>query len=277
MSSSITVSQLEAVNRAFSKQSSQYDQEDKTNPVLQDMRLQVYHHVKKFVKPQSSILELNAGTGIDALHFVSEGHRVHATDLSDGMIEQIQKKISVKGLQSQLSCQQLSYNHLNDINGKKFDFVFSNFGGLNCIEDLSQVTRHLPALLNEGAYVTWVIMPPVCLWELLGLIKGRGKKALRRFHKSGVRAHLEGEYFTTYYHSLKDVRSAFGPSFKFVSSEGLAALSPQPHRGDFTLKYPRLYRNLRGLDSAVRSHFPFNRWADHIIVTFRFLHDSNRV
>jgi ubiquinone/menaquinone biosynthesis C-methylase UbiE len=265
------VNQFEAVNRAFSKQSFHYDQEDHGNIVLQDMRAQVYDHVNRFIRPDSFILELNAGTGIDALHFANLGHRVHATDLSDGMIVQIQKKIEAFPVDDRLSCQQLSYDRLSDVNQKDFDYVFSNFGGLNCIQDLSLVTRHLPAILKPGAFVSWVILPPVCAWELFSALKGHGKKAFRRFHKNGVRSHLEGEYFTTYYHSLSDIRSAFGRTFELIACEGLAALSPQPHRGDFPVRHPSLYHNLRRLDSAVRNHFPFNRWADHIIVTFQYI------
>jgi ubiquinone/menaquinone biosynthesis C-methylase UbiE len=261
---------FEAVNRAFSKQSLHYDQEDKGNIVLRDMRLQVYQHVAKYLQPESHILELNAGTGIDAIHFVKKGHRIHATDLSDGMIAQIKKKIEINNLHDAFSCQQLSYDQLDQITGKKFDYVFSNFGGLNCIPDLSLVANNLPALLKPGAYVTWVIMPPVCPWELVGLVK-HGKKAFRRFHKNGVKSHLEGEFFTTYYHSLSDIKSAFDNRFHFIETEGLAALSPQPHRGDFPVKHPSVYKNLRKLDRVVRNQFPFNRWADHIIVTMQYL------
>src|SRR5450432_2015911 len=82
------------VNEAFSKQSLHYDADDLQNSLLQTMRLQVYSHVSIFINKPSRILELNSGTGIDALHFVQQGHSVHATDLSDGMIEQIKKKIN---------------------------------------------------------------------------------------------------------------------------------------------------------------------------------------
>lgn len=104
----VTLDPLDAVNRAFSKQSPHYDQEDSTNPVLADMRRQVYAHVHRLIKPGSSILELNAGTGIDALHFASSGYAVHATDLSDGMIREIRKKIESSSLGDRFTCQQLS-------------------------------------------------------------------------------------------------------------------------------------------------------------------------
>ena len=265
----IPIRQLEAVNRAFSKQSHHYDQQDLANPILKDMRLQVYDHVRAYLKTGSSILELNAGTGIDALYFASQGHRVHATDLSTGMVQQIQKKISNYSLADRLTCQQISYDQLSEIKGLKFDYVFSNFGGLNCIKNLGSVTTHLPVLLNDGAYVTWVIMPPVYLWELLWILKGNAGQAFRRFHKNGVMAQLEGEFFKTYYHSLSQIKKAFGPNFQFIRAEGLCALSPPPSPGDFPYKHPAVYKGLRKMDSIVRSTFPFNRWADHIIVTFK--------
>lgn len=266
------LNQLESVNRAFSKQSSNYDREDDANPILRDMRQQVYGHVAKHLKPQSTILELNAGTGIDALYFTRLGHRVHATDLSTGMIHQINEKIEAHHVRDRLSCQQVSYDRLDEVKGLKFDYVFSNFGGLNCIDDLSKVTKHLPAILNPGAYITWVIMPPVYLWELLWLLKGDVKQAFRRLHKGGVMAHLEGEYFKTYYHSLSQIKKAFGPGFKLIDVEGLCTVSPPPAPGNFPHKHPGLYKALRKTDGMLRSSFPFNRWADHIIVTFQSSH-----
>jgi ubiquinone/menaquinone biosynthesis C-methylase UbiE len=263
--------QFQAVNAAFSKQSIHYDEDDERNIVLKDMRSQVYDHVNRFIKPESHILELNAGTGIDALKFVSWGHDVLATDLSNGMIAQIEHKIQKYNLETHLRCQRLSYEEIDRLAGEKFDFVFSNFGGLNCIKDLSKVTRHLPSLLRPGGIVTWVIMPRFYLWEMAGLLKGHGKKAFRRMNRQGVKSHLEGEFFTTYYHSFSDIRKAFGEHFKLLAAEGLAAISPPPHRMDLPTNYPVIYKFLRGTDEIARTHFPFNRWADHIIVTFQYM------
>ena len=260
----------DAINRGFSKQSVTYDEADARNKILHDLRRQVYAHAEKYLKPGSHILELNAGTGLDALYFVSKGHHVHATDNSDGMMNQIESKISSHDHAGKLTCQRLSYENLDQVTFNSFDFVFSNFGGLNCIQDLNQVTRHLPHLLKPGAYVTWVIMPPVCLWELLWIFKGEWKKAFRRLQKNGTLTHLEGEYFNTYYHSLRKIRAALGPSFQFLETEGLAALSPPPHCDYIPSRYPSLYHKLRKADAWFKDFFPFNRWADHIIVTFRY-------
>ena len=238
-----------AVNKAFSTQSVHYDDDDRINRVIIDLRQQVYRHVARFMNPGSRILELNSGTGIDASYFVSQGHSVLATDLSDGMISELKKK----GLQAR----QLSYDKLDQLKSEPFDYVFSNFGGLNCIDNLGAVTKNLPGLLKANGYVTWVIMPPVCLWEIMS-------GTFRRFNKNGVMAHIDGHYFRTWYHSLDDIKKAFGDRFEFIESEGLAALSPPPHKTDFFA-----YNFSRRVDRIFNRSFPFNRWADHIIVTFR--------
>ncbi|HEY8936474.1 MAG TPA: hypothetical protein VIM65_14690, partial [Cyclobacteriaceae bacterium] len=64
------------------------------------------------------------------------------------------------------------------------------------------------------------------------------------------------------------IKEAFGSNFKFIESEGLAAISPPPSRGDFPVKHKGIYKTLRQLDSSLKMHFPFNAWGDHIIVTF---------
>jgi SAM-dependent methyltransferase len=238
----------DSVNRAFSAQSVHYDSDDRSNYVIQDLRKQVYEHVARYMKPASTILELNAGTGIDAKYFSSRGHSVLATDLSDGMITELQRK--------NLDARQLSYENINQV-GKKFDYVFSNFGGLNCIDDLGKVTTHLPEVLKPNGLVTFVIMPKVCPWELASF-------TFRRLKKGGVMAHIDGEYFRTWYFSLSDIKKAFGDKFELIETQGLAALSPPPHKTDL-----KLYTFLRKFDKVFNRTFPFNRWADHIIVTFK--------
>jgi ubiquinone/menaquinone biosynthesis C-methylase UbiE len=259
-----------SINQAFSKQSVHYDKEDESNPILQWMRKIVREHVSKYLKTGDKILELNAGTGLDALYFSTQGFSVHATDLSDGMVKEIENKISQNDPTQKLTCQQCSYTELDKIKDKKFNYVFSNFGGLNCIPDLKEVIKHLPNLLSPGAYVTFVIMPPVCPWELSFMLKGNFRKAFRRMSRSGAEAHLEGEYFQTYYFTPSQVVKAFGKDFKKLSLQGLASISPPPHNLNFQKKFPGIYSKLTKADEKLSFCFPFNRWADHFILTMQY-------
>ncbi len=260
--------QWSSVSRAFGKQSFHFDQDDFANPVLHQWRQQVYAHVDRFIKPGSRILELNAGTGIDAVRFAKSGHTVHATDLSDGMIAKLNEKAASPSLVNRITVQQVSFEHLEEVSGK-FDYVFSNFGGLNCTNNLIKITNQLPQLLTPSAFVTWVIMPPVCPWELTWILKGKFKKAFRRLNKKGAMAHLEGEFFMTYYYSLSAIEKAFHDQFEFIKSEGLGIFSPPPAAVKFIYKHPRLAKFLNNADRRIQNHFPFSRWGDHILVTFQ--------
>jgi ubiquinone/menaquinone biosynthesis C-methylase UbiE len=261
-------SDFEIVNRAFSKQSEHYDSDDFKNPILTEWRNQVYAHLNKYLKPASIILELNSGTGIDAIRLAELGHFVHATDVAAGMINQIRKKVAKRALLN-IFCTQLSFEKLDQLGIEPVDYIFSNFGGLNCTEDLTKVTRHFPSLLKPGGFVTLVIMPPVCLWEWFWIFKGHGKKAFRRLNKSGAIAHLEGEHFQTFYYSVREIKKALGDNFRLIACEGLGSLSPPPSKIEFAIQHPRFYTLLRRVDRFFSRIFPFNRWADHTIATFQ--------
>jgi ubiquinone/menaquinone biosynthesis C-methylase UbiE len=259
-----------AINRAFTKQSDGYDSYDASNAILIWMRRQVRNHVLAHLKKDARILELNAGTGLDAVFFAEQGHRVYATDLSDGMVRQIQKKITDLKLEDALVVKQCSYTELNFISDKGFDYVFSNFGGLNCIPDLTRVIRHLPPLLKPGAIITFVLMPPVCPWEISKILKGKWKEAFRRFNKKGAPSHLEGEYFPTFYFTPAQAVKAFGPDFKKINLQGLATFSPPPYAENFTKKYSSTYKLLTWLDEKT-SRLPLCRsYADHFILTMQY-------
>ena len=265
---------FESVNRAFTKQSDHYDIYDADNKILHWMRKRVRKHVQQYLKTDDRILELNAGTGLDAFYFAEQGFEVYATDLSDGMVHQIQQKISNSNLDSKLKVKQCSYTDLAQLSSEKFNYVFSNFGGLNCIPNINLVTDHLSILLKPGAIVTFVIMPPVCPWEIAKFFKGKWNEAFRRLDKNGSMAHLEGEYFKTYYFNPSSVIKAFGKNFVKVKLEGLATFSPPPYADYFPSNYPGLYRFLTLLDENVSLLPPFRSCADHFILTMKYVPNS---
>jgi len=256
-----------AIDLAFSKQSLHFETDDFSNPVLLEWRKRIYDHVDRFIRPNSRILELNAGTGIDAVYFVERGHVVHATDLSAGMIAKLKEREAAYS--KRITVQQVSFDKLEQVEGK-FDYVFSNFGGLNCIDDLQTVTNQLPRLLNEDAIVTWVVMPRVSPWEWTWMLKGKFRDAFRRLQINGVIAHLEGEHFYTYYHSVGKIERSFGSAFRLLSSEALGVFSPPPAAQKFVKRFRGISNFLSRTDKIFSKTFPFNRWGDHVIVTLGF-------
>ena len=62
---------------------------------------------------------------------------------------------------------------------ESFDGAFSNFGALNCVQDLAAACRDLARLLKPGATALLCWMGPCCLWEISGI--SRREPAKRRF------------------------------------------------------------------------------------------------
>jgi ubiquinone/menaquinone biosynthesis C-methylase UbiE len=257
------------VSSAFSRQSSTFDSIEEKNEILKWMRLQIHEHCLRHFKAGDSILELNCGTGIDAVFFASHGMKVHATDLAQGMLNELQKKISLKHLEEKITTQQCSFTELHLAGDKKFDCIFSDFGGLNCVKDISSVINSFRQLMNPRGIVTLVIMPPVCPWEILLALKGNFKTAFRRWKKNGAESQLEGETFMSYYFTPSKIISAFGQDFKLVELQGLGSLVPPPYLENFPNKHPLLFANLKRKEEKCCHTFPFNRWADHFILTMQ--------
>ena len=268
--------QLKNVNAAFSRQSAAYDGYEENHAILQWMREQVRTHVLSFLQPGNKILELNAGTGLDAVFFANRGFAVHVTDLSDGMIFQLRSKVAALNLRDKITIQKCSFTELEKIAVGPFDYIFSNFGGLNCLADLTQATRKMPRLLKPGGLVTTVMMPPICPWELALIFRGHFKTAVRRLHRRGVLAHIEGVHFMSYYFTASQVRKAFGKNFKKVARQGLASISPPPYMENFPKRHRQLYKFLTWADMRISHLPPFNSWADHFILTVQYLPDYDK-
>ncbi len=261
---------LEEVKKAFNRQSEMFDLYEEQNEILKRMRTVVREHLLRHLKNDDRILELNAGTGIDAIYLAEKGFHVHTIDLSEGMLNKLEAKINSYGLKDKISFELLSFTELDKLLKNNFDYIFSNFGGLNCVEDLSEATKHFNKILKPEGRLTFVIMPPLSLWEIALALKGKFNPAFRRLHKNGTVANIEGIKFTTYYHSLQKLKHTLGRDFNLIEVQGLASISPPPYADKFPKHHPQLYKMLCGIDDGASHFFPFNRCADHYIATFKF-------
>ena len=106
---------VEEAQRAFSAQAPQFDSYDKNNVILQWMRRQVYKHVEEFLSPGDSIFEINAGTGIDAVHFARKGHSIFAIDNAEGMLRELEQKIDSFHLEDKIRFECCSFADIDTL------------------------------------------------------------------------------------------------------------------------------------------------------------------
>lgn len=256
---------------AFSRQSAVFDSIYCGDAIIQYKRKRVREHVERLLPHNSNILELNSGTGEDALYFAGKGHKVHATDISPGMQLRLKEKLMAAGLNEFVSTELCSFTELRNLRERgPYDLIFSNFAGLNCTGKLDAVLKELPVLVKPGGLITLVILPKFCLWESLLLFRGKFKTATRRFFSSkGVRSHVEGTYFKCWYYNPGYVISGLKTSFEVVSVEGLCTIVPPSYIQNFAEKHPRLFRFLVRQENKLKSAWPWKLVGDYYILTMR--------
>lgn len=262
---------LPTIAEAFSRTAEKYDQFAEDHPHLTRMRGKVYAHLTRQIPAGARILELNAGTGTDAVHLAQQGYRVHATDIAPGMLGRLSDKVNRLGLQTRLTIQNCSFTDLSAVSGGPYEAVFSDLGGLNCVADLAPIIAQLPLVLKPGGTVTWVLMPRICLWELALVFTGQFKLATRRLSKAGTRAHLEGKYFQVYYFDPTQVIAQFGQAYQLLALEGLSVVTPTAESKNLARRWPRLYGALSWLDDRLAPHAPWRAWGDFYMLTMRYV------
>lgn len=270
MTDNITTIQEGSAAAAFTKQAAQFDLLY-NNSITRYKRKRVRDHVEQFLAPHSSVLELNAGTGEDAVYFAQGGHAVHATDISPGMREILMKKVKETKLEHAISSELCSFTKLEDLDQKgPYDLIFSNFAGLNCTPALKKVLFSFSPLLKQGGFITLVVLPKFCLWETFLLFKGKFRTAFRRFAgKKGAKAHIDGEYFRCWYYNPSFIHRHLKRSFRLVSVEGLCTWVPPSYMEDFEKKHPRLYRFLEKKEQRLKNKWPWRSVGDYYIITLQ--------
>lgn len=256
---------------AFSKQAPVFDALYNADTIIQYKRIRVREHMERYLRPGSSILELNAGTGEDALYFAGKGHSVHATDIAPGMKAKMIEKINAQPTIGSITYELCSFTELETLQQPgPYDHVFSNFAGLNCTGRLEKVLDSLQHLIKPGGYATLVILPKFCTWEFLLLFKSKFKTAFRRFAgRKGARARVEGEYFRCWYYNPSFVIRRMKNSFTLQSLEGLCTIVPPSYIENFAVKHPKLYHWLERKENKLKSKWPWKVAGDYYIITLQ--------
>jgi hypothetical protein len=188
---------------------------------------------------------------------------VLATDLSREMVEITRQKVARTRLTATVEVQQLALEHLHELEVPPFDGVLSNFGGLNCVAELSGVGCALAARLQPGALALLCVMGPLVPWEW-GWFLGHGDPgtAFRRLRPGGV----VWRDLKIHYPSIRTLRRAFSPAFRFCRASAIGALLPPPFTESWMVRHPRLLTVLNRWERRLETLPPLPWLADHYLL-----------
>ncbi|MDP9012475.1 MAG: class I SAM-dependent methyltransferase [Pseudomonadota bacterium] len=211
----------------------------------------------------SRVLEMNCGTGEDALWLVQHGVEVLATDVSPAMLRVAEKKLSTSKGTARARFQRLAWEELDTFDEGPFDGVLSNFGGLNCVSDLRGSARALARKLRPGAVAIVCLMGPAVPWEWVWfLAQGNLMAAFRRLRRKGAR----WSGIAVQYPSITKSRRAFAPEFRPLRVSAIGALLPPPYTETQMVRYPRILAALDRIERRFETLWPLPALADHYLL-----------
>ena len=247
-----------------------YDADFTDTPLGRRQRELVHRYVRPLIGKGIRVLELNCGTGEDAVWMAAQGAEVLATDISTGMLQVAEQKGKAAGVA--ITFQQLA---LQDVGAfvlpaghPGFDLIFSNFDGLNCLPNLDFFPDAVARLLRPGGHAMVVLMNPICAAELVGFfLRGRFQMATQRLRRGGVAAHIGDNHVAqTWFHPVWKVKRAFGKRFRFRTIAAIGLTTPPTLMRDWYHRHQRFFRRLFPIEDRLIGVFPFNRLGDHTLI-----------
>ena len=256
----------------FDTAASGYDKSFTHTEVGKMQRQRVYSYLEPYLGNSNTldILELNCGTGEDALFMAKNGHRILATDLSPEMLSTARgKSEGISNIQFQL----LNINDLDQLDASdKYDIIFSNFGGLNCIapDQFQDFFSNARTKLKKGGKIILVIMSKSCLWEqFFYLAKGNRAKAYRRNSDKGLPVVVGESEVMTWYYNPNNILGYADNAFKKILLRPIGILIPPSYLNAFFKRNKRLLKALSWLENTICNFGFLSPYADHYLIIFK--------
>ena len=250
---------------AFDTIADQYDDLFTRSLIGRAQRNVVWDVLRRTFKPGERILELNCGTGEDALFLSRMGVSVHACDASERMIAVAARRLKSEPQRADVQLEVRPSEQLSDL-AVVFDGALSNFSGLNCVADLAAIARHLARLTKPGARLVLCLSTRFCLWEALWyLVHGKPSRAIRRW-QGFANATLGETTIRVHYPTARDIRRLFSPAFLLRKHKAVGFAVPPSYVEHLARKHPHLLRKLAAIDRILASCPLVRVLGDHMLL-----------
>jgi ubiquinone/menaquinone biosynthesis C-methylase UbiE len=258
-----------AAGAAFDRIAQDYDKRFTNSLIGRAQRDAVWNVLTRTFRKNDKVLELNCGTGEDAIYLAGNGISVVALDASRQMIARAEQRLQQKSPETPVIFRELPTERMDDLHSEAlFDGAFSNFSGLNCIADLGAVASSLARLVKRDGVLVLCFSTRFCPMEILYyLTHGQWRKAFRRC-KGYAEVTLDRLQFTVYYPTLRKIRQSFAPDFRLYSCTGIGVAIPPSYLEGWARQHPRLFLLLRSLERLLATVPILRSTGDHVLLCF---------
>jgi SAM-dependent methyltransferase len=266
-----TLGRLRETRIAFDSVAADYDGPRGNNDLIQEMRSEMWRWLDATFSAGSRLVDLGCGTGLDAARMGKLGHHVTATDWSPLMVQRTRDRADSEGLTSRVEALEVGGHELHRLDAAgTYDGMYSNLGPLNCVPDLSAVSRECARLLKPAGRLVFTVIGRVCPWEMAHYLgQGRWQRASVRFARNTVPVGMNKHTIWTRYYTPREFYRAFEDQFTLEHYRGLCVFAPPPYLQWVRQRYPRWHARLWLLDRCV-SGWPLIRgMGDHFLIVMR--------
>ena len=262
-----------ATAKAFDEAATDYDKEFTKTQTGQIQRDVVYRYLKSNIDPlvYKNVLEINCGTGEDALWLSLRGHAVIATDASSKMIEIANSKLHSEKETGSVQFIQLPFSKLKELKSQKFDLVFSNFGGLNCAspEEIKIIASEISDLLRPGGRFIAVLMGRSCVIEKFYFtVKGDKQNSNRRKSLLPLKAKVSSHAIDINYYKPEEFASLVKPALSVIAFRPVGLFIPPSYLEKPFTAIPGVSASAKILERFAAIHPGWADYADHYLIDF---------
>jgi ubiquinone/menaquinone biosynthesis C-methylase UbiE len=259
---------------AFNQMATDYDDVFTNSKIGQLQREKVWGYLNKNIRfgDNFRVLELNCGTGEDASIFAQKGCRVTATDISSEMLNISRAKAEKLGVSAAIEFKTLDINNIEEyLFENKYDLVFSNFGGLNCVSEKSirLLKSTLTSILKPDGRFIAVVMPTKCMMETIYfLLRFEVGKAFRRGKKQVEWKNNQGEVSMIHYYSPNEFRDSFKEVFEMKTLLPIGLWIPPSYTEQFFNRHGSILGALKSMEYVSKFSF-LSSISDHYLIDFK--------
>jgi ubiquinone/menaquinone biosynthesis C-methylase UbiE len=264
-----TSTPLHAAELYWNAAAATYEQDFSGTTVGKIRREIVWSNLERIFQPDQHILELSCGTGIDAVFLAKLGVQVLACDLSPRMIELAQELCSRERLPHPPEFRVLPTERLSMLESEgPFDGAFSNFAGLNCVENLTQVSMALSRLLKPKARFLLCMMGRFVPLEILWFLAHRKpRKAFQRLREPRT-SYASTTGLVVYRPTVDDIAKQMKPTFRLLGWKGIGIVVPPSYAEHVAIRFPKLIHRLAKVDRHIGPLPIFRSMADCVLLEF---------
>ena len=226
----------------------------------------VRERMEQAFEPGQHVLELGCGTGEDAVWLARRGVSITATDASPGMLDVTRRKAEAAGVGDRITTRLLDLTMPVTGGDTGYDGAYANFGPLNCVEDRRALAGDLARLVRPGGKLVFVVMGPVCPWEVVWFTaRLKPRTAIRRF-RSGNEARVGEGTLRVWYPSHRRLQRELAPHFRTVEVAGVGMLLPPSEMGRLVDRAPRFFERVAAIDRRLAGTLPWRWFNDHYLM-----------